>query len=227
MGVSGYRLPPYKGGHSLKSFYDTLWFYEDGLIKLRFKETSLEENSILFTITNCFLYNTIKHELVHDSVMSNGQIVGMRSFDNMTAIITYLCKYDYRKYFIIKIWPQYWHTRDFIYIGYVQNRWWAYPLLPLLYLMFLIMALTTYKVRPAPWDWVLQGFPPRTKIRKTDTEILYWIRLQLPKRYKFIHWTAKTIVPLLKRKFGKDYLYGMMQLYYRDPEHPNRNYKDK
>lgn len=208
-------------------FYNNLWFHDSGLIKLNFKDTDPQENSILFTITNAFLYKVDKIYETLQFVLPTGQIGGPRSHDNMTAIITYLyaskdCEpYKQR----IKIFPNYLHPRDIIYIGYVQKRWWAYFFLPLLYLIFLETALTKFKWRPTPWDWVAQGFPHRTKIRKTDLEILYWIRLQLPKEYKFIHWTAKTIVPILKKKYGDDYLQGMMELYYRDPEHPNRNYK--
>lgn len=205
--------------------YKNKWFHANGLIKLNPDETEIQENSILFTITHALANKKRIHKLVIDHVDHEGQIIGTRSWDNMTAIITYLAKTNGDTYKSIKILPKYLHPRDIIYIGYVQRRWWVYPLLPLLYLIFLWTALTEYKVRPTLWDWIFQGFPKRTKILKTDAEILYWIRLFLPKKYSFIHWTAKTIVPLLQKRFGKDYVNGMMSLYYRHPEHPNRKIK--
>lgn len=203
---------------------DSNWFFPNGLIKLTPDEEHPNENTILYTITYLLLYAEENHSLVLDWVDRDGQIKGSRSHDNMTAILVYLAKHDLGRFMDIKIFPDHKHPRDIIFIGYVQRRWWAYPLLPLLYIMFLWTAITEYKKRPTLWDWVLQGFPSRRKILKTDTEILYWIRRQLPKEYKFMHWTAKTIEPLLRKRFGQDYYQGMASIFYRYPDHPNRNY---
>jgi hypothetical protein len=189
------------------------WFHESGLIKLQPDEKEHQENSILFTITYFLLYSIINHKLVLDHIKEDGNITTSRSHDNMTAIITYFAHHNLGARDRIKIFPDYTHPRDILYIAYVQRRFWVYPFLPLLYLVFLWTALTKYKKRNGK------------KILKTDTEILYWVRLQLPKKYWFMHFTAKTIVPLLQRRFGKDYAQGMFDIYYRNAEHPNRNYK--
>lgn len=204
---------------------DSKWFFENGLMKLTPDQKTPNENSILSTITYAFIYNLPFFNTVFNSLLDNGQIAGTRSHDNMTAIITYLVKRGYNDLANkIKILPHYIHPRDIFYIAYVQRRWWAFLGFPFMLLDYIHMGITVYKTRPTLWDWFIEGFPPRTKIRKTDTEILYWIRLQLPREYKFIHWTAKIIVPLFKRKFEEDWFKSMMQLWYRHPYHPNRNF---
>ena len=208
------------------SLFSKKWFHDDLLIKLTPEEIESEENSILYTVTWALRYHKWILYQVGRFVMRDGQIFGPRSHDNMTAIITYLAKYDCMNAVKnIRILPNFIHPRDAIYIAYVQGRIWSYPLLPILFLIFLNMAVKEFKYRPTPWNWIMQGFPKRFKIRKTDTEILYWIRLHLPQRYKFIHWTRGFIVPILRWKYGADWEQGMFDLFYRHPEHPNRTYK--
>lgn len=144
------------------------------------------------------------------------------SHDNITPIVVSLALHN--EHGLLKEinpfdWP---HPRDFIFIGYVQKRWWAYPLLPILLGIFIYMALNKYKYRPTPWKWVKDGFPKRSKIFKTDGELLYWIRLQLPKEYRFIHWTKYIIEPILRRKYkSKDWARAAREIYYPDG-HPCR-----
>lgn len=204
--------------------FEKRWFFENGLIKLKEDEQHPNENSILYTIVYSFLYKHLKHGEVLNYVLPNGQIAGPRSWDNMTGILTYIAHHDSNTVTRIKIWPNYLHPRDIIYIGYVQERFWAYPLLPFLFIMLWWSAFTHYKVRPTLWHWALNGFKEkRYKILKTDSEQLYWIRLHLPERYKFMHWTAKVIVPMLQKRFGDNYFNGICRLRY-VPTHPIRLY---
>jgi hypothetical protein len=207
------------------------WFLEDGVIKLHKTDTDRHENSPLWHVTWLLSNKDFSIQQVNRvlSFIDIGDIKGTRSHDNMTGILTYLviardkmkkygfkdmeewCDIDIKS---LNILPDYTHPRDFLYIAYLQNRWWFWLFSPfwfvILLIIFIYMAATKYKVRP------------HGKFFKTDTEILYWIRLQLPKRYFIIHMTKPFVIPLLKRKYGEDWFYRMMDIYYEDPEHPNR-----
>lgn len=197
------------------------WFDEDGLLHLEPLPSDRVENSILYSVTYWLLYgdrnriymSKILQSLERDGILyDNPQFIGDPcSHDNMTAIITMMVILD-MPIDHIKITKDYAHPRDLIYMGYLKGKWWAYPLLPILFIIFTWTAITKYKVRGDE------------KIFKTDTEILYWIRTHLPSSYRFIHWTGPYIVGLLKRKFGVDWVQSMMDVYYRNPDHPNRNY---
>jgi len=210
------------------------WIDDDGLMRLEPMPSPVPENAILFTVTywllhnfdirKCFTYEDflgrkIRAKRVLESLERDGVLYEApvnkkepTSHDNMTAIITMMVILN-MPINHLKIFHRYYHPRDFIYMGYLQRRWWAYPLLPLLLIIFLHMALTKYKKRNGK------------KIFKTDTEILFWIRINLPERFRFIHWTKRLIVPLLKRKYDEEWVQAMMDIYYKNPNHPNRNFK--
>jgi len=196
---------------------------QDGLMHLEPLPSDRVENSILYSVTNWLLdpggrigmwnllMNCERLGILLDYPWDLNKPQEATSHDNMTAQITMRVILG-TNINHLKIFHRYYHPRDFIYMGYLQGKWWSYPLLPILFIVFLHMALTKYKVRNG------------VKIFKTDTEILYWIRLQLPSRYRFIHWTSGIIVYFLKRKFGSAWIKTMMETYYQNPNHPNRNY---
>jgi len=159
----------------------------------------------------------------------------------MTALLTYLVlaaysrryhgdKTDYDELMSvvrsIKILPDYIHPRDFLYMGYIQGKLWFWvwafitainPFLwlfnpfTLMMIMFIFMGLKKYKVRNG------------IKFFKTDTEILYWIRLRISHEFTFFKLSSYIIEPLLRRKYGdKDWFKRCIEMYYRDPNHPNR-----
>lgn len=208
------------------------WFDNKGLMHLEPMKSPRPENAVLFTITYFLLYGKEKtynpiepwlklfesDGVLYEEPAIPPVVASKRatSHDNMTAIITFMVIWG-MDVSHLKIWHRYYHPRDFIYMGYLQRRWWAFPLLPVLFVIFLWSALTKYKVREV--DGVKQ------KIFKTDTEILYWIRLHLPSSYWFIHATRWAIVPCLKLKYGRDWVRRMMEIYYQNPAHPNRSYK--
>ena len=183
------------------------------------------ENALLYSATNWFLgYRDVKSSVFDHTVMSclsDGYVYERpdkrsekTSHDNMTGVVAYLHS---RGYFTLidRIKPfSYPHPRDFIWLGYVQRRWWSYPLLPLLFVVFLWTSVTKYKVRNG------------VKILKTDTEILYWIRLQIAHEYSAIWWMNKLIEPIMLRRFGvktnREWIEKMMEIYYKNPSHPNR-----
>ncbi len=148
------------------------------------------------------------------------------SHDNATALVSlaHFLRHNGQpdwRWDEIKIWGEYWHPRDIIYYGYVQRRWWAYPLLPILFGIYLRTCISEYKIRPTFIDWAKSGFKmERRKILKTDMEILLWIRMACLSHRKCMSLMAKLLKPLLKKRFGENYVHGMMNIYF-GSEHPN------
>lgn len=199
---------------------------ENGLMHLQRLPSELDGNAIIYTVTYHLLkygrsLNVFNQCMYHYD--TNGRytmtplIHDLRpaSHDNITAIATaYAIMGNHLQLNDISL-RYYLHPRDFIYLGMLQRRWWSYPLLPILFGIFLWMAITKYKRRPTLINWIKEGFPKRTKLVKTDTELLYWIRLHLPKEYRFIHVTKKLIEPLLRRKYGQwDWAKKAREIYY-------------
>ena len=213
------------------------FFFPDGTIKLHPDDKEHRENTMLWHATYLFhrgIYSPSSIRLMLNFV-ADGNITGSRSHDNMVGVLTYLVcakhlddktgflkEYPWLRIELIqkikefKIKPDYDHPRDFLYIAMLQNRWWWWAGLPLWIFAFLVifvyMAVRKYKYRGD------------SKVFKTDTEILYWIRLQLPKRYFVMHLTRPIIVPLLKLKYGELWVKRMMTEYYKEEQHPNRIY---
>ena len=189
----------------------------DGLMHLEPIPSDRVENSVLYTITyyllkgdfpknfDVWLYQFYDNGIFYDYPDNHTHPT---SHDNMTSIITAMAIFNVLpKKILLRHYP---HPRDWIYIGYLQRKFWAYPFLPLLFVIFLWSALTKYKTRNG------------VKIFKTDTEILFWLRTNLPKRFWFIHKIKLLIVFFMKRKFGSDWVANMMNIYYKHPGHPNR-----
>lgn len=215
------------------------YFDKNGIIKLELEGWHPVENTPLYHVTYLLKTNNFSDVAIKQvlSFIEIGKIKGSRSHDNMTAIITYLViakKYTQdaalkiQMKLMIKsltIRPDYDHPRDFLYIAYLQNRFWFWmwflitlhpylltlnPFFIFLYI-FIFMAARKYKIRNG------------NKIFKTDTEILYWIRIQLPWYFFIIHLTRPFTIPLLQLKYGQFWFHSMMVTYYKEPNHPNRN----
>ncbi len=205
------------------------WFDEYGMVHVH-PQPSDSENGILFTAEYILLKydlndlsveevkaysDTIKHHEVSEGVYKQtpwGE-VDPSSHDNTTAIVTASHVLDMEYHETIKILGHYWHPRDWIYYSWLRGDVWSYPFLPLLFLAFLYMALTKYKYRNG------------NKILKTDGELLYWVRSHIDKPFmRFCNWI---IVPLLKRRFGENYVKGMLEIYFKNTEHPNRKLAEK
>lgn len=200
-------------------------------IKLRKSDKTPDENTPLYTITWAIIYGVFSPALAlgyFKKIKNKLVMKGTRSRDNITALLVYLARIGYlssaKK---VKLLPHCIHPEDFIFCSYVKRRFWVYPFLPFVFFSWLYMAVTKYKVRPDLLEWASNGFKDkRRKIFKTDSEILFWLSTNLPKNYRFVHWSAKLIIPLFKRKFGEDYVQKMMDTFYLEADHPNRSYKE-
>lgn len=227
------------------------------------------ENTPLFTIEIYFMLGDFSFAAV-ENVLSyfdeKGQLKGTRSFDNMTACLTYLvCAIDQLQYDGLrhdqidrcqeiidefKIFPLYTHPRDIAYILYLKEKWYACLFTWILYLSFIVMAKTKEKVRPQWHTRIKKGMFWGTYVStragyfvyyekfinlfnknktyeithrtKTSTELLYYLRLRLPGRFEFIHWTREKIIPLLVKKFGQYWHKKIFNIYFPDKRHPNR-----
>lgn len=222
-----------------------LWTDAHGLIHDQ-PQPRESENASLYTV----LYAVLSSQLIgsdvnlpdssflaaHANVLPNGDLTYNQapwlkfkaSHDNATALICLaerlrLYHNSYR-WHELKILGQYWHPRDIIFYGYVQRKWWSYPLLPVLFLIFLVTVLTKYKTRPTLINWAKSGFKAtRIKILKTDTEILMWLRFRLLDHRKCITFMAKLLEPMLNKRFGFEskhpvYILTLCSLYFQQPD---------
>ena len=206
------------------------WFLPSGMLKFEESDTEPRENSPLCHITWLLRNKLFREQDIIDVIhMHNfNSIRDEVSHDNMTAIYTYLTialetdkiELNALKVWaaetidLLKIWPDYKHPRDMLYIAMLQDRWVWWLLFPVWYvalmIIFLWMGFDKYKTRK------------HGTFYKTDTEILYWIRLQLPKRFFVIHATRPFILPLMWWKYGRNWFQKTMELYYGAPDHPNK-----
>jgi len=198
------------------------------MVKFEEKDTEPRENTPLAHVTYLLKNKLFREQDVLDVLhMYNfNELRDEVSHDNMTAIYTYLTialetgkiESHAMKVWVdetihrLEIWPTYPHPRDMLYIAMLQDRWvwWAlFPLWCIILLgVFVVMGVDKYKTRK------------HGTFYKTDTEILYWIRLQLPKRFFVIHATRPFILPLMWWKYGRDWFNKMMEIYYVEG-HPN------
>jgi hypothetical protein len=200
------------------------WFDDDGAIRLTRDGAHPVENTMLYHCTYLMLkrdYSKESAQFVADRWLQNIIDNDPSSHDNMTGVLTYLSLCGDKDSLELVTPFKYPHPRDFLYILYVKHPL-AFSLCALILAglpyfiflgIFLYMALRKYKYR------TINGV--KVKILKTDTEILYWIRTMLPKKYFLIHATRPIIEPILRWRFGPDWVYRMMKIYYKDDQHPN------
>lgn len=203
----------------------------DGLLHLDPLPSDYPENAIVFTVTNWLLTGDQNMEMqkkLIESFIDNGYMFDrpkrnrggiIASHDNMTAIITmcFLLGVDVKN---LKIWPQYQHPRDIIYMGLLQEKWWASYAQLLLLPIFLYMAVRKYKYRHTGKWWKLSSW---SRARKTDTEILFWIRTNLPKQFLFLRLCKWIVTPILQLKYwDKKWIRSAINIYYKNPNHPNK-----
>lgn len=227
-----------------KSFFDN-----SGIIRLYPEGDHPVENTPLFHAT--YLIGTEQYEeenldQITSFIDSNGDVgknlANGRSHDNMTAVLVYLSLFveknhqsnpDLAKeadYFLELLnTSQYKHPRDLLFFAKHKNIF-SYLLINtavlflvvkkslmwflvfpdfILFVIYFYMAIRKYKVRNG------------LKIFKTDTEILYGLRLLIESPilvfiYRF------TINPLLKLKYGKYWMRNALNIYYKEESHPNR-----
>jgi hypothetical protein len=151
------------------------------------------------------------------------------SHDNATGLISIASAYHDlvdkgSQWHKIRILPDYLHPRDIIYYGYVQRKWWSYPLLPVLFCILLITVMTRYKTRPGLIDWIKSGFKAeRRKMLKSDTEILMWMRFRLLSHRKCISLMAKVLEPMMNRRFHLQskhpvYIMDLVDIYFKQDD---------
>lgn len=226
------------------------YFFIDGMIKYKPTDTEQGENNILELVMYAFLYrkNIINH--VEKWIKYDNENENSNSHDNMTACLCHAA-WSERWDLVEQIDKngKYKHPRDLIFKLYLKKKWASYPLLPLLIPIFIFMAFKKYKIRPkfnerlknfmffgsyrgTRWErnneiQIYENiFGKKYEIQhiyKTDTERLFWLRLNLPRRFKFIHFCHKIIKPLLEKKYQRPWIQVANDLYYEDVNHPNRH----
>jgi hypothetical protein len=203
------------------------------------------ENSILFTVEFYFLkdllhissrydiesfkYSMTFHEMGEGKYYKSPgpERKQHASHDNMTAIMCMSKRHglDYHKR--VRIWGLYWHPRDLIFYSLLRNKWydqWAKLFIPLLSIIMIVSCLRTFKTKPYFWERIIYffkngKFPELRTMISTDGKILNLLRFW---SYK-LPLTKRICYAILKHKFGKNFIYELMRIYFKNDEHPNRN----
>lgn len=202
---------------------DAKWFREDGTM------SPFGENGVLFTAEYCVMENellpgstnvallghrVLKTSQVEEDYFSSGE--KHFSHDNLTGVfcLSKTLGTDHHK----KIWfRNYWaylHPRDFLWYLWANQRWYSYlvlPFFPIITLAMMHSCWSDFKVRNG------------NKILKTDGKILSFLRLKafnMPITARLCDWVLRN-----NKEFGS--WKKCFEIYFRDPEHPLRNFPDE
>lgn len=208
---------------------DERWFREDATM------SPFGENGVLFTAEyvimkvnemelaglgkesltgNLLGHRVIKTSQVEPDYFSSGE--KHFSHDNLTGVfcLSKTLGTDHHKKIWFKNYWAYLHPRDFIWYLWANQKWYSYLVLPFLWIATLAMmhsCWSDYKVRNG------------NKILKTDGKILTFLRLKtfrMPITARLCDWVLRN-----NNEFGS--WKACFTMYFKDPEHPNRNFPDE
>lgn len=197
------------------------WFDDDGLLQ------PWGENSILFTAEYLTLVRNSSGDLRREHASKSIAAVykGDERFeavkdekwshDNHTAVVclSKLMGFEWHKSMYWGHFTTMLHPRDFIFYAYATGRWYSYIAALFLWIPCLAMIVSCaqkYKVRN------------NVRIVKSDGKLLAWLRCQTFNLT--LTWKLCKLMLKLNKLFGS--FKACFFMYFRDPDHPSRQFKD-